>query len=327
MKFSVIVPVYNVEEYLDECVLSVLNQSYEDFELILVDDGSPDNCPKMCDYYAENDSRIKVLHKDNGGSSSARNAGIELAEGEYIIFIDSDDFWSGNSVLKELNDIIGNTKSDVVVFRCFNWNTRTNTKTIDLPRYDYDVLDRFDINNSLHYLLSKKQLPGGAVSLTVNKKLIVENDIYFIEGIKAEDFDWILNVLLSSERIYATNSPFYVYRQSRDGSITTTADLKSIKDLMVTVSIWSKRSNNIESNIIKYDVKNYIAHIYCTAVLLINRIDSLAKKEAIKVLKPYNYVLKFGYWKRIQIIKLLIKLFGYSITAYLLDKYYHIKHR
>lgn len=88
---SVIVPVYNVEQYLDKCVESIVNQTYKDLEIILVDDGSPDNCPAMCDKWAKKDSRIKVIHKKNGGLSSARNAGLDIAEGDYITFVDSDD--------------------------------------------------------------------------------------------------------------------------------------------------------------------------------------------------------------------------------------------
>ena len=88
---SVIVPVYNVEEYVEKCVLSIINQTYKNLEIILVDDGSPDRCPQMCDDYAEKDSRIKVVHKKNGGLSDARNAGTGQALGSYIAFVDGDD--------------------------------------------------------------------------------------------------------------------------------------------------------------------------------------------------------------------------------------------
>lgn len=89
---SVIVPIYNVERYLEKCVNSILNQSYADLEIILVDDGSHDKCPDICDEYAKHDSRIKVIHRANGGLSDARNAGLDIAKGEYISFIDSDDY-------------------------------------------------------------------------------------------------------------------------------------------------------------------------------------------------------------------------------------------
>ena len=91
-KISIIVPVYNVEEYIHRCIDSILAQTFTDFELILVNDGSHDQCGKICDEYAENDSRIKVIHKKNGGLSDARNAGLEIAQGEYIGFVDSDDY-------------------------------------------------------------------------------------------------------------------------------------------------------------------------------------------------------------------------------------------
>lgn len=97
---SIIVPIYKVEEFLEECVESILKQEFKDYELILVDDGSPDNCGKICDNYAELDNRIKVIHKKNGGLSSARNAGKEVAKGKYLSFIDSDDFISDNYYLE-----------------------------------------------------------------------------------------------------------------------------------------------------------------------------------------------------------------------------------
>ena len=89
---SVIVPIYNVEKYLDKCIESIVNQTYKNLEIILVDDGSPDNCPAMCDAWAEKDSRIKVVHKENGGAGSARNAGLDVSSGEYIGFVDGDDY-------------------------------------------------------------------------------------------------------------------------------------------------------------------------------------------------------------------------------------------
>ena len=91
-KISIIVPIYNVEKYLDECLNSIVNQSYTNLEIVLVDDGSPDNCPKMCDEWAKKDNRIIVIHKENGGLSDARNAGLNAITGDYFVFVDSDDF-------------------------------------------------------------------------------------------------------------------------------------------------------------------------------------------------------------------------------------------
>ena len=97
MKFSIIVPIYKVEEYLDRCVESLIRQTEKDIEIILVDDGSPDSCPAMCDEWAKKDERIRVVHKENGGLSDARNAGLNIATGEYVLFVDSDDYVAENA--------------------------------------------------------------------------------------------------------------------------------------------------------------------------------------------------------------------------------------
>lgn len=103
---SVIVPIYKAEVYLDRCINSIIHQTLSDLELILIDDGSPDNCGEICDNYSQNDNRIKVIHKSNGGISAARNAGLEIATGKYITFVDSDDYLGDLSTYKENIDIL-----------------------------------------------------------------------------------------------------------------------------------------------------------------------------------------------------------------------------
>lgn len=114
-KISVIIPVYNVERYIGRCIESVINQTYSNIEIILVDDGSPDHCPELCDEFAQKDSRIKVIHKKNGGQSSARNAGIECAQGEYIFFLDSDDYLKENALEVLYNSLISSNTAKVAI--------------------------------------------------------------------------------------------------------------------------------------------------------------------------------------------------------------------
>jgi glycosyltransferase involved in cell wall biosynthesis len=113
---SVIVPVYNTQDYLNRCVDSIINQTYRDLEIILIDDGSTDNSPKICDNYSDLDNRIKVIHKENEGPSSARNMGVEVAKGDYIAFVDSDD-WVESDIYQFCVDISKKTNSDVVDFK------------------------------------------------------------------------------------------------------------------------------------------------------------------------------------------------------------------
>ena len=124
MFFSVIVPIYNIEKYLSRCIDSVLSQTFADFELILVDDGSPDNCPKICDEYAKKDPRIKVVHKENGGLVSARQAGLSIADGDYIFNLDGDDAITPDALISAYQ-IIKDTKADMV---SFSYRIYTNDK-------------------------------------------------------------------------------------------------------------------------------------------------------------------------------------------------------
>jgi glycosyltransferase involved in cell wall biosynthesis len=117
---SIIIPVYKVEKYLCKCIESVIQQNYANIEIILVDDGSPDKCPQICDEYAFRDDRIRVIHKTNGGLSDARNYGTRAAKGDYLMFLDSDDYWEGENCLQNIIESLNEAKPDVLLHGCKN---------------------------------------------------------------------------------------------------------------------------------------------------------------------------------------------------------------
>lgn len=134
MLFSVIVPIYNVEKYLKQCVDSILNQTFKDFELILVDDGSKDNCPLICDEYAEKDNRVTVIHKPNGGLVSARQAGAKIAKGDYVVAVDGDDFVA-DDMLSVYNEILLKKKYDIVCCGYFDYTDDANIAEVKHKGY------------------------------------------------------------------------------------------------------------------------------------------------------------------------------------------------
>ena len=144
---SVVIPIYNVEKYLRECVDSVLSQTYKELEIILVDDGSPDSCGKICDRYAEKDSRVKVIHKKNGGVSEARNVGLDCAKGKYISFIDPDD-WVEKDLLQETLDFSRKTGTDIVCFEVCE--VRRDKKHV---QYRFDGEQVFEAKDALEKIL------------------------------------------------------------------------------------------------------------------------------------------------------------------------------
>lgn len=324
MKFSVIVPVYKVEGYLEQCVESVLQQTYTDFELILVDDGSPDRCPEMCDNFSQKDTRIKVIHKKNGGLSSARNAGLDIATGDYVVFLDSDDFWNDENALQEVYDK-AKFGTDIVIFGCTDWDIHTNKKVVSRSSYNQEIMQSNDKNMILHYLLSEKKLPGGSTVFMTRRKIIERNSIAFKEGINSEDYDWVLEVFLNADSFAAIDNPFYTYRKGRIGSITTVPNMKTINGIIYTVEKWIEKANTIDNDTIKRDVLNYLAHIYTTGVVMLARFKGKDKKMATKRLKVYEDVLKAAYWKKTKAVRFSLAIFGYRITAYMTNKAFRIR--
>ncbi|MBQ9737112.1 MAG: glycosyltransferase family 2 protein [Clostridia bacterium] len=214
---SVIVPIYKVEEYLENCVESIINQTYPNLEIILVDDGSPDNCPKICDEYAEKDERIKVIHKKNGGLSDARNAGIEVATGEFIYCVDSDDSIEDCAIevavekAKELNaDIVATTiKKQSNRFDCLVGDGETMFKTL-FERFCWEGWGKLILRDLFA-------------------------DIRFPVGKLFEDLGCIPYIFLKAKKVVLMDNGMYLYT-IREDSIMGKANTKLSPDLVEITS-------------------------------------------------------------------------------------------
>ena len=188
MKLSIIVPVYNAEEFIKKCVDSILDQTFKDFELILVDDGSKDSSSNICDEYAQKDSRVKVIHKENAGVSSARNSGIELAQGEYLGFVDSDD-WIDNNMFESLINEAEKNNTDIVMCDASTVysNGREEKDTITKLAKS-SVINKVGFTSEL-----LMEMAGAAWRCIYKSSLIKENKIVFPQGIKLSE-DRIFNI-------------------------------------------------------------------------------------------------------------------------------------
>ena len=217
---SIIIPVYNVEQYLDECMASVLNQTYTNLEVVLVDDGSKDNSPKMCDEYAARDLRVKVIHKQNGGPMSACIAGVEKAKGEYLAFMDSDD-WIDLNMMEELaKETTGNEKEMI----CSNYVIEKANQSIKIKQsMKPDVYDRKAIEEQLFPgILGKEErrIHGSRCMKLISKSLISENlgfaDLNVSMG---EDMYLIFMALLDAKRIVVVEEGYYYHYRFLESSL------------------------------------------------------------------------------------------------------------
>lgn len=245
---SFIVPIYNVEPYLHKCVDSLLDQDYRDFEIILVDDGSPDGCPQICDDYAAAHKNIRVVHRPNGGLSAARNTGLEVAKGEYLCFLDSDDYWQPN-VLGSLMKQIEQEQLDVLRFDC--QNVRLNTDglyEVFQPYKSPHYVDRLhDVVDGVTYLNMRMGYTCYACQFIIRRELIG----LFTPDIHFEDVDWLPRMMMNAQRVNSTEVVVYNYLH-RPGSITLTQGnkekiKKNVNDLMSIIEKYNTYRNQSPS--------------------------------------------------------------------------------
>lgn len=215
-KISVIIPVYNAEKYLNKCVDSVLNQTYKNFEIILIDDGSEDNSGEICDEYERIDSRVKVFHIDNGGPSRARNIGIEKSAGDIISFVDSDDCIDKNMAQKMVESI---GSSDLIMCNYLSSNNGNNTYfNHNLGNKEFNKKEIVDIFYPAFYYSQISGL-GSCCNKYYAKKFIVDNNIRFNESlIRAEDFWFNFDCFTAAKSIKSIDDYLYYYMQVNENS-------------------------------------------------------------------------------------------------------------
>lgn len=233
--FSVIVPAYNVEGYLDECMRSILANSMEDYEIVLVDDGSSDGTPRLVDEWAERDARIKVVHQENGGLSAARNAGLDVAHGRYVVFLDADDCLASWALADLSSVIIAGLEPDVVI------TEMTNVEDVSQmpPRDDVICISSpyLKKDEAFRCVFEEKPHTWPAPQYPMKRSMIEKAALVFADGILHEDVCWTAEAMASAESFAAYSHPWYIRRYGRSGSIMSSAGIKHITDTVQAVKI------------------------------------------------------------------------------------------
>jgi len=320
--YSVIVPIYNVEQYLPQCVESVLSQTCDDYELVLVDDGSPDNCGKMIDDYAAKNANIRVIHKKNGGLSSARNAGLEIATGKYVIFLDSDDFWDDNSALKNIKDNLSESNADLLVFPAKRYYGEGMKPTfIMISDIDRKKITCPSKEKSVRYMIANNIYRAAAWNKVIKRSIIDDHNMQFKNGYLSEDMDWCGDLLLYCNSFDFYSSPFYCYRQQRKGSITSGKTEKLVSDKLYMCEKGLKQAKQISGKM-QILLGSYYAYEYSVAL----GVSSGVRDKKIKSkLKRLQELLKFDVSNKVQKVNKIKRILGYSITRLVLCAFVKIK--
>ena len=305
---------------MSQCIESVLCQTFRDFQLILIDDGSPDRSGEICDSYAQADDRICVVHKPNGGLSDARNVGISYAKGEYVLFLDSDDWWGHEDDLSLIDNALRNDRPDILLFgvkKVFMGSDKT------VVRYSY--LNKTGLNKKckkelLDQIISDGVFPGGAWMLAIRRDFIINNDLYFKKGVTAEDYDWLIKCCIHASNIKLLDRIIYQYRCNVPGSLSDIPRLSSILGMHNAIDNWLKSPD--KQNL--FSITEYVCRIFIILTLTYGRLPDVQRHGVKTLLLSDKKILDMSRSLKNRLIGLLIDAFGIDVFATLLTLLYRI---
>lgn len=307
IKFSIIIPCYNIEKYISKTLNSVFNQTFQNFEIILIDDGSKDNTGKILDDYSKKDKRIKVIHKINEGVSQARNVGIENAVGEYIYFLDGDDLIE-NNLLERANEVFENNEIEIFSFG-FNmvYENGKIKRKYSSEKYNNQIIKSKEFLS----LFFNKKIGQNMCSFIVKRELIKNNKIFFTKGLeRGEDLEFQIKMLLGNNSVYYDKTSFFKY-VSRDGSVVQSKVKLNIFNFL---EVLEKFRKNIEDRKLKKDLEYFFItyYFYTLKEMALKGYTEEVYQQARQILKKYEYILKtlkFEFSKNYIKMKVLIILY------------------
>lgn len=301
---------------MDDCVTSILRQTCTDYEIVLIDDGSQDKSSDMCDNYASKYKNVYVVHQTNAGAAAARNTGIRNARGEYVIFLDSDDYWYDSQGLDKVDSLM-HEDVDVVVFASKNLYCDSGEMIDD--RYNYPAeLNTMEPQLCLEYLITHDLLNMSAAKKAIRRDFLINNDLFFQQGIRSEDVEWGLRLANNLPRYRFLNEKLYVYRH-RSNSVTTTVDEKHLSDYL---GIICKFANyNYHNEEVQNSLLSYVAYQYALLLAYVTLLKPSRKKEMLDELKKYIFLFQYTSYPRSKIISTVHRIVGFHGTRYFLALY------
>jgi glycosyltransferase involved in cell wall biosynthesis len=295
-------------------------------EIILVDDGSSDRCPQICDEYGQKYDFVRVIHKENGGASSARNKGIDAAEGKYIIFMDSDDWWNPNINAKKIIEQV-KRQEDVEMF-LFSSLDYIDGKGF-FKRKEHDNLNAIRTDTIAHYysdLLKNGNLEVAPTTKITKKTFLCDNDLYFKIGITGEDNEWMIRILRVLKKVEIIPEPLYCYRLGRSGSVTNSIGIRNILDLLDIVKESVLFYKNKDAPYKKSELC-FAAYLWFSALGLSASLDKNARKGLKEEFDRTRMVCNYSTSKKTRLCTMVYKVAGYEWTVYILGKYISLKHK
>ena len=294
IKFSIIVPIYNIENYVNACMMSILNQSYQNFQVILVNDGSTDNSLSVINKYRE-DERIQIINKQNGGLSSARNAGLECVSGDYVMYVDGDD-WLESNALQTLSERINKMEDVDMLMFAYNKTFESGDK----EKVSYDFLEGKIVDGQTFFENSNYKVT--AWSKAYKKQFLDSVNLIFLEGRLHEDISYTIPLLLKAERVSYIDTPLYNYRQDRVGSIMAKVKDRNVDDYTHALCFVNKyaKDNGCLTNYCKKYLINSYYHSCFTAQTSFEVLSRCMKRNNVpQIVKSLDGTNLFLFWMKL----------------------------
>jgi len=319
-KYSIVIPVYNVEKYISECLESLIAQN-KPMEVILVDDGSTDGSGKICDEYAEKYEWIKVIHNDNTGPGKARNVGAREANGDFLMFVDSDDYISDGFFEKfETSD--SDFGADIIFFEMFK--AFENGEKVSMAQgLQKDKLFKKDKSVVYEHISCCSKFPASPCGKLINLGFYKESGIKMPEDIISEDVDWSLELILKANSFDFFEEGFYYYRQL-GCSRSSAGHENAVRDALMIIDKWDKL---LRENEYKEYFYCFLAYQYAMIFPFVGALDGKKRKAYAKEMKKFRYLLNFGKTKKLKAIKWAVKLLGVKLASRLLYMYVRMNER
>lgn len=313
MKLSVIMPLYNAEEYVAKAIESVLGQKGIEVECIVVDDGSTDKSADVVARYP-----VQYFVKDNGGASSARNFGLQQATGDYVMFIDADDFISDKSICCQCIDLIDRKKLDFVLFTYQYYNTVTKKYGASI-NYPQSLEGIYETEALLPQMIRNGLFPASPCFRVLKRDYIMSNKLFFIEGTTSEDVEWYIRLLLASKRFGVINNDAYKYRKGDTASVTGSSSLRKCNNFARMLQLATEATEKCTNPIIQGSVFSGLNYEF--SILLANCAQFNRNRELFYDLKKLTSLTKYTDFPRTRIIKIVLNILGIRLTSSLLGWY------
>lgn len=316
MKYSFVIPLYNAERYIAQCIDSLIDQSYEDIEVIVVDDSSTDASLQICLNLAKRDSRIKVVTQPNSGPGVARNKGVEVATGDKIIFVDADDFWVDKLALERLNKIlIDHPHCDVLNFNC-SYFYENDGHYKPFVRYAKEIAICKSGNACIFELVKSGTFPMSPCTKIMTRHMLLKNDIRFPAGTYSEDVPWFISLLRNSSKIIFINDYIYAYRKTGEQTRSTSFSLKKFTDLLQIVEKGISDTKKEDTAML-----SFWAYELCILYGMCGFMNKEEKSKWQSYLSQFDYLLQYTLNPKVRKVFMCKTLMGMRLTRKLLEIY------